>query len=575
MFNSPKAENRRDFPLIVQSDYSILLDLHGSRAEEAREVLYSFAHLEKSPEHIHTYRITPLSLWNACSEDLDAAYVLRHLRDFSRFPLPPNLEIFITETMGRYGLLELHPNGEDGRAEHFLLRVKDKELFRELKLIKRLKKWLFPINEGGEDGFVFSPLHRGTVKAELIKMNYPVTDLIPLKEGDPLPVSRRSVDLNRQPFSLRPYQKQAVDSFWKNKECGSGFGTIILPCGSGKTLVGIGVLERAQTHTLILSPNANAVKQWIRELLNRTTLTPDEIGEYTGEKKEIKPVTVTTYQILTWRKTKEDEFLHFKIFREKNWGLIIYDEVHLLPAQIFRTTAELQAVRRLGLTATLVREDRQEDMIFSLIGPCRFNMFWKELEKEGWIAKAFCHEIRIPLPRDRRLEYATSQKRARFRIAAENPDKQACVHELLEKHKNDSVLVIGQYLDQLKQLAEQLPYPLITGRLPSRKREELYDRFRQGEVKVLLVSGVANFAIDLPDASVGIQISGTFGSRQEEAQRLGRILRPKEKPAYFYSLISQNTSEEEYSMKRQQFLTEQGYAYDLIIWDRSKEEAAP
>jgi len=397
-------------------------------------------------------------------------------------------------------------------------------------------------------------------------LGYPVQDLAPLKAGDPLEVSLRSQTLGGDTMLVRGYQLEAVAGLLGRGQPGTGFGTIVMPCGSGKTVVGLEILSRLKTNTLILTTNVAAVHQWIDELLDKTSLTAEEIGEYTGDKKVIRPVTVATYQVLVWREDREAEFPHFRLFRERNWGLIIYDEVHLLPAPVFRVTAELQALRRVGLTATLVREDGAEGDVFSLVGPKRFDVPWKELEAKGWIATAVCTEIRLDLPEHQRIPYAVAAKREKFRIASENPLKEEVVRQLIENHREDAILVIGQYIDQLERLSRILKAPLITGSTPNAQREVLYQQFRSGAMRVLVVSKVANFAINLPDASMAIQVSGSFGSRQEEAQRLGRILRPKERNAYFYTLVSRATNEEEFSAHRQKFLTEQGYKYSIEVW---------
>jgi DNA excision repair protein ERCC-3 len=394
-----------------------------------------------------------------------------------------------------------------------------------------------------------------------------VQDYAPLADGHPLELLLKDHTAEGDNFIVRDYQKEAAVAFYGDGSPGTGFGTVVLPCGAGKTIVGLKVMEMAGMYTLILAPNTAAVHQWIDEILDKTTLTEEQIGEYTGGKKEIKPVTVGTYQILTWRPDKEGEFPHFDLFRSHGWGLIIYDEVHLLPAPIFRVTAEIQALRRLGLTATLVREDRREHDVFSLVGPKRYDVPWKELEAKGWIAEAICREIRLPLPEESKIPYASSDRRRKYRIAAENDKKLIIARQLIENHREDHILVIGQYLDQLKKIAEALDVPLITGKTPNRKREEIYNAFRRGEIRVIVVSKVANFAIDLPDASMAVQVSGTFGSRQEEAQRLGRILRPKERNSYFYTLVSQHTVEEEFALNRQKFLTEQGYRYHIEVWE--------
>jgi DNA excision repair protein ERCC-3 len=437
-------------------------------------------------------------------------------------------------------------------------------VYRELEASRQMKKYLVP---SGTDEFRLAVLDRGTVKQELLKLGWPVQDEAPLKDGDPLEISLRETTLSGSPLVIRDYQRTAAAALVGDKGPGTGFGTIVLPCGSGKTVVGMTVMEMLATSTLILTTNVAAVHQWAAELVDKTTLTREEIGEYTGDKKEIQSVTIATYQILTWRPDKESPFPHFSIFRERAWGLIIYDEVHLLPAPVFRVTAEIQTVRRCGLTATLVREDGCEGDVFSLVGPKRYDVPWKDLEEQGWIATARCMEIRVPLATEHEIDYAVAGQRQKYRIASENPAKYAVVLELIREHEGDSILVIGQYLKQLEKIASELGVPIITGKTPNVERDRIYGEFRSGAMKVIVVSKVANFAIDLPDASVAIQISGTFGSRQEEAQRLGRILRPKDKDSHFYTIVTARTVEEDFAANRQKFLAEQGYEYSITRWD--------
>lgn len=538
-------------PVIVQGDNTILLDVHTVLFEEARGELGRFAELEKSPEHMHTYKITPLSLWNAASSGMEGDEIARILDRYGRFPAPENVRRNIEETLMRWGKIKMEGTQDDSIL---FLNVSDPYLHRELATARSLQKLLTK----GEKGFYLDILNRGTVKAELIKLGWPVEDLAPLVEGMDLEITLKGV-------AVREYQHHGVDAFLGNGKLGTGFGTVVMPCGSGKTILAIAVMAELKKQTLILTPNVASLHQWRDELLEKTNLTTDQIGEYSGEVKVIKPVTLATYQILVWRKDKASSFSHFSLFRENDWGLIIYDEVHLLPAPVFKITAELQARRRLGLTATLIREDGAEDYVFSLVGPKRYDIPWKELEQQGWIAEAYCHEIRIELPEDRQLPYAMADKRKKYRLAAENPLKLKEAAELVQRHRGDQILVIGQYIDQLEKMARKLKAPLITGKTPNAEREVIYNRFRKGEISVIVVSKVANFAIDLPDASVAIQLSGAFGSRQEEAQRLGRILRPKQKNSFFYSLISRFTTEEEFAMNRQKFLTEQGYKYHIEV----------
>ncbi len=443
----------------------------------------------------------------------------------------------------------------------------DENIRAELASTKRVQGMLRPAEKDGLPGFLVSLYDRGTLKQELTRIGYPVKDEAPLTEGDRLELTLREQTGDGHPFVVRDYQREAAGAFYGDGRPGTGFGTVVMPCGAGKTIVGMKVMEMARTQTLILTTNVAATHQWIDELIDKTWLTTDEVGEYSGGRKDIKPVTVATYQILVWRPDRDQDFPHFALFRARNWGLIIYDEVHLLPAPVFRVTAEIQALRRLGLTATLVREDGRESDVFSLVGPKRYDVPWKELEQKGWIAEAICYEIRVELPGDDKIPYATADKRGKFRIASENARKIEITRELIENHREDSVMVIGQYLDQLKKIAKDLDAPIITGKTPNAKREEIYAAFRSGELRIIVVSKVANFAIDLPDASVAIQVSGTFGSRQEEAQRLGRILRPKERNSFFYTLVSRFTTEEQFAGNRQKFLTEQGYKYHIEIWE--------
>ena len=550
----------KELPVIVQSDRSILLETDGPRFEDARDSIASFAELVKSPEHIHTYRITPLSLWNAAAAGMTAELIINNLSKFSRYDIPQNILHEIRDNVSRYGRLKLYKL-EDGTL---VLESEDSLLLAELLNNKTVQPYI----TGGRNGkqILVKPQDRGNVKSALIKIGFPVEDLAGYVEGAPLKIKLRTKALSGKPFDLRKYQKESIDAFYMRGSNHGGSGVVVLPCGAGKTVVGIGCMHALQTQSLILTTNTVALRQWKNEVLDKTTLTDDQVGEYSGDTKEIRPVTIATYQVLTYRKSKDSPFVHFSLFDEGNWGLIVYDEVHLLPAPVFRATATLQARRRVGLTATLVREDAREDDVFSLIGPKKYDVPWKVLEKQGWIAQAVCHEIRAPLPGDERYRYAIADKRSKFRIASTNPVKDSVCQQLVEKHKGDNVLIIGQYLDQLKLLAKRFDAPIITGRTGTREREKLYGAFRRGEVKLLIVSKVANFAIDLPDANIAIQVSGTFGSRQEEAQRLGRILRPKSEGtiAHFYSLVSRDTCDQDYSVKRQLFLTEQGYRYEIM-----------
>jgi len=585
-------------PLIIQGDRSLLLDVHAPLADECRAALIPFAELERSPEHLHTYRLTPLSLWNAASAGFSSADAVAVLKRFARFDIPQSVIMWIEETSSRFGKLRLIPDtlqddsledenfldaeaifeGENSSANNTskpklkaetLLLVTDSLLaFREINAHKTLQKYVTPVADTQKENnlYAFRLLltDRGTIKQELIKLLWPIKDEVPLKDGEPLILKLRKTTLKGKELVIRDYQKKATEALLGNGGPGTGYGTIVLPCGAGKTVVGMVLMEHLQTSTLIISTNISAVHQWIDELLDKTDLTRDQIGEYTGEKKEIKPVTIATYQILTWRPEKEGAFPHFQLFRERNWGFIIYDEVHLLPAPVFRVTAEIQAIRRVGLTATLVREDGCESHVFSLVGPKRYDVPWKELESAGWIAQSECIEVRLDLDEEKELEYALAGLRKKHRIASENPAKVSVVKALVERFTQDKILVIGQYLDQLFEIAQLLKTPIITGKTPNAERDVIYGDFRSGKIKVLVVSKVANFAIDLPDASIAIQISGTFGSRQEEAQRLGRILRPKKRTARFITLITRNTEEDIFGANRQKFLAEQGYSYRMV-----------
>ena len=543
-------------PIIVQSDRTILLEVDRPRSVEARDVLAGFAELEKSPEHVHSYRLTPLSLWNAAAAGLTAQRILQQLAELSKYDIPPMVTTTIHDAMGRYGRVKLLREGDQ-----MVLRSEDKPLIVELSRHKKLEPYV--LGTIGTDTILIDPARRGHVKQMLIAIGYPAEDLAGYTQGTPLPLLLQEATHGGRAFALRAYQADAVQAFYAAGSLVGGSGVVVLPCGAGKTIVGIGTMAAVQRSTLILTPNTVAVRQWISEILDKTSLTADQVGEYTGERKDIRPVTVTTYQMLTYRPSDTSEFPHFGLMTAHDWGLIIYDEVHLLPAPIFRVTAEIQARRRLGLTATLVREDGRESDVFGLIGPKKFDVPWRELERQGWIATAECHEIRLSLNEEDRMGYALTEDREKYRVAAENPRKVDIVQALIARHANDQMLIIGQYIDQLKLLAEMLDAPLLTGRTPNVQRQKLYEDFRRGTIKRLVVSKVANFAIDLPDANVAIQVSGTFGSRQEEAQRLGRLLRPKSDGAiaYFYTVVTRDTRDQDFAANRQLFLTEQGYKY--------------
>ncbi|HZO72022.1 MAG TPA: DNA repair helicase XPB [Ktedonobacteraceae bacterium] len=548
-------------PIIVQSDRTILLEVDHPRHAEARDALAQFAELEKSPEHIHTYRLSPLSLWNAAAGGLSAQQVLDQLTLYSKYAIPSNIVSEVREYISRYGRIKLVQ--EKGAL---LLKSDDAALIVEILHHKRTQPYL--IRQLDRCTLQVDSSRRGHIKQALIHIGFPAEDLAGYTDGSPLPMRLHPMTRLGIPFAPRTYQNAASAAFYAGGAPSGGSGVVVLPCGAGKTIVGLVTMADIQRATLILTPNTVAVRQWISEIIDKTDVPPEMVAEYTGERKEIAPITVSTYQILTYRRKgqtddEQEYFPHFSLFTSYDWGLIIYDEVHLLPAPVFRITAELQARRRLGLTATLVREDGKEADVFSLIGPKKYDVPWRELEQQGWIATAECHEIRVGLNEDDQMSYAMADLREKYRIAAEAPAKFAVTRHLVNHHQDDQILIIGQYLDQLKTLAAELDAPLLTGSTPTAQREKLYERFRRREIKRLVVSKVANFAIDLPDANVAIQVSGTFGSRQEEAQRLGRILRPKSDGglAYFYSIVTRDTRDQEFSANRQLFLTEQGYRY--------------
>ena len=551
-----------DNALIVQSDCSVLLEVHAPRAGEARAALAPFAELVKSPEHVHTYRLTPLSIWNARAAGLPAEKMVAALREHARYPVPTSVEEEILELATRFGRVVITRDGELLRctcADEATAEL----LHRDRTVGAYLQDRLDPTN------FRVDPGRRGVLKQALVAAGYPAEDLAGYASGDALAISLRNHMASGAPFVVREYQRLAAESFFVAGSERGGSGVIVLPCGAGKTVVGLAAMALVGQTTLVLTTSLTAVKQWRRELCDKTSLRSDDIAEYTGEQKNTGPVTLTTYQMLTWRADRDGEFPHLELFRARPWGLIIYDEVHLLPAPVFRATAELQARRRLGLTATLLREDGREGDVFALIGPKRFDVPWKDLEHQAWIAAATCIEVRVPMSSERRMAYALADRRAQFRIAAENPAKLTRLRQLLEQHKNGRVLVIGEYLAQVEMIAGEIGAPLVTGKTPQADREETYERFRRSELHCIVLSKVGNFAIDLPDADVLIQVSGMFGSRQEEAQRLGRILRPKAdgRSAHFFTLVSRDTREEEFAHHRKLFLTEQGYSYQVVIAD--------
>ena len=548
-------------PFIVQSDRSILVEVDNPKYAEARDALAPFAELEKSPEHIHTYRISNLSLWNAAAAGITADEMVSVLEKYTKFPIPANIPTDLAETVAKYGRVKL-VRIDAGKLK---LVCADKPLLVELSRQKKLKDYLG--EQLDDTSFAIEPAFRGVLKQALILLGYPAEDLAGYTEGANLPIALRETTAAGLPFHVRDYQRESADVFHAGGDVRGGSGVIVLPCGAGKTVVGIVAMSLLQKNTLVLTTSITAVKQWVREIIDKSSLTADQVKEYTGEVKEIGPVTVATYQILTYRPDKTEDFPHFGLFDERDWGLIVYDEVHLLPAPVFRVTATIQARRRLGLTATLIREDGREGDVFSLIGPKKYDVPWRELETKGWIASASCSEVRVALPDDKtRMEYAVADHRAKYRIASENEAKDDVVEELLARYHDQRVIVIGQYLTQLRRLQERFELPIITGSTPSGEREELYGKFRTGEVRHLILSKVGNFAIDLPDANVLIQVSGTFGSRQEEAQRLGRILRPKSEGgnAHFYTLVTRDTRELDFAHHRQMFLTEQGYSYEIL-----------
>lgn len=604
-------------PLIVQSDRTALLEVDNPRYAECRDKLAAFCELIKSPEHIHTYRLTPLSLWNARAAGVSAEEMIEVLNEYSKYDVPGNILHDVRDYVGRYGRLKLFK--EDGRL---LLRADDNLLMTEIKHNKLIQKYLSA--QADARTMEVPLLERGRVKQVLLKLGFPVEDLAGYTDGEHLEIRMREVTRKSKPFMPRHYQEEAANAFWMGGSAAGGSGVLVLPCGAGKTIIGIQAMTLAQMNTLIIVTGITAAHQWRDEILDKTTLTEDTIGEYSGERKDIRPITIATYQVLTARRdpakaknkkgkgkgevdpdSEYDEldgagfdteppgflaapaaplalgeaegYLNLELFNRHDWGMIIYDEVHLLPAPVFRITAEIQAKRRLGLTATLVREDGREDDVFSLIGPKKADVPWKELEKQGWIATAICTEIRIPLEEKNRLEYAIAEPREKFRLASINPRKEDVIEALLRRHKDDNVLVIGQYLEQLQSIVDRFDAPVITGKTVQREREKIYNAFRRGEIKVLIVSKVANFSIDLPDANVAIQVSGTFGSRQEEAQRLGRVLRPKSDGsiAHFYSLVTRETRDQEFATHRQLFLTEQGYRYEIIDAEKVLDSVAP
>ncbi|WP_328956219.1 DNA repair helicase XPB [Kitasatospora purpeofusca] len=540
-----------DGPLIVQSDKTLLLEIDHPKAAECRRAIAPFAELERAPEHVHTYRVTPLGLWNARAAGHDAEQVVDALVTYSRYPVPHALLVDVADTMARYGRLRLTKHPTHGLVLSSTDRPVLEEVLRSKKIVPLVGDRVDP------DTVVVHPSERGQIKQVLLKLGWPAEDFAGYVDGEAHPI-----ELAEDGWSLRPYQAQAVEGFWHG-----GSGVVVLPCGAGKTLVGAAAMAHAKSTTLILVTNTVSARQWKHELVKRTSLTEDEIGEYSGTRKEIRPVTIATYQVMTTK--RKGVYAHLELFDARNWGLVVYDEVHLLPAPVFKFTADLQARRRLGLTATLVREDGREGDVFSLIGPKRFDAPWKEIEAQGYIAPADCCEVRVTLTDSERLAYATAEPEERYRFCATTATKRRVVEALVKKHEKDQTLIIGQYIDQLDELGEVLDAPVIKGETSNAQREKLFEAFRNKEIGVLVVSKVANFSIDLPEATVAIQVSGTFGSRQEEAQRLGRVLRPKADghSAHFYSVVARDTVDQDFAAHRQRFLAEQGYAYRIIDAD--------
>ena len=547
-------------PIIVQSDKTLLVEVNNTLYTEVRDKLSKFAEVIKSPEYMHTYKISPLSLWNAASCGMCSEKIIGILEKYSKYEVPQNVIKDIEDNINKYGKIKLV------REENSLVLIsEDIYIMKEIANYKGINKCFkekindvkYKINEN----------MRGEIKLSLIKLGYPVEDIGGYIEGKKYEMSLKKFTSLGEQLSIRDYQREASEIFYSEGSAKGGSGVIVLPCGAGKTVTAMAVMDKIKEETLILTTNITALRQWKQELIDKMDISEENIGEYSGEIKEIKPITISTYQILTHRKSKIDEFVHMNIFHEKDWGFIIYDEVHTLPAPIFRAAAEIQATRRLGLTATLVREDGKEEDVFSLIGPKKYDVPWKVLEKQGWIAEAQCTEIRVKMPEDLKMEYAVSDSKNKFRIASENYRKIYVLKDLIKKHENHKILIIGQYIEQLNLIAKELEAPIITGKTKNFERIQLFDKFKNGDISLLIVSKVANFAIDLPDASVAIQVSGTFGSRQEEAQRLGRILRPKkgENKAYFYSIVTAESREQEFALKRQLFLAEQGYKYYIEI----------
>jgi len=546
-------------PVIVQGDGKVLLETKHAQFDRARDFLARFAELEASPDLLHTYRISPLSLWNAASAGMTRDEIVDQLRSLSKFDIPKEVLTHIDDTIGRFGLVQLHVHPDGDRD---CLRITFATAYVE-KLVKQTSAGRDLMEPDGRRYWKLPVGMRGIFKQRMLLNNWPIEDLAGFSDGDALPFDLRETTLEDKSFHPRDYQFGAVERWYMEGQPAGGHGVVVLPCGAGKTIVALVAMTKIGQHTLVVCNNETAVRQWVRECLDKTTIRKDQIGIYSGSSKQIRPITVATYQVLTWRRSKEHDYEHMHLFRDHNWGLLIYDEVHLLPAPVFGATAELQGCRRLGLTATLIREDGREGDVFSLVGPKRYDLPWQLLEKRGFVAEARCFEVRVRFSAADRDVYENSRKAIQFRLASENPAKVEVIRELVERHKGDNILIIGTYLDQLREVSSLLGAPLLTGATPQKEREVLFRSFRTGEIKCLVVSKVANFAIDLPDANVAIQVSGSFGSRQEEAQRLGRVLRPKDTHACFYTIITHDTKEQEFAMKRQLFLTEQGYRYSI------------
>jgi len=551
---------RPENPVIVQGDGKVLVETKHPKYEAARDFIVRFAELERSPEHLHTYRISPLSLWNAASAGMDRDEIVDGLRQLSKFDVPPNVLESISDTIERYGLVQLVPHPENPK-ELIRLHFATAYVAKLISKIDAAKELMVP---DGRRHWAIPQGHRGIFKQRLLTEGWPIEDLAGFLPGAPLKIDHRTeMKKDGKPFGVRPYQVEAAAKWHLGGKPSGGHGVVVLPCGAGKTIVALEAMRLCQTKTLILATNAAAVEQWVREIKDKTHLKDHQVGAYMGAVKEIRPVTVATYQILTFRKSRDQDFAHLHLFSDEDWGLIIYDEVHLLPAPVFGATAELQGRRRLGLTATLIREDGRQGDVFSLVGPKRYDLPWQMLESGGFIAEAKCFEVRVPFSPQDALRYESMSEQQKFKEASTNRAKMSSIRALVKRHKKDNILVIGTYVDQLHHIARSFKAPLITGKTPHSRRVELFKQFREGTINLLVVSKVANFSIDLPDANVAIQVSGTFGSRQEEAQRLGRILRPKKdgEGAYFYTVVTKDSKEQDFAMKRQLFLTEQGYRY--------------